>query len=106
VKADNVAIFRIAWSRQFQTKWKRKPMRRRNGHCTSVMAATPAVVPRPSSSFWPVVTSPSCGTCWPTSRWKVRPTAITTRLLRIGANIGTPKRRLALSSPVMTEPTP
>ena len=101
-----MAIFRIALSRQFQTKWKRKPSRRRNGHWTRVMAATPAVVPRPSSSFWPVVTSPTWGTCWPTRAWKVSPTAITTRLLRIGANIGTPKRRWALSRPVITAPTP
>jgi hypothetical protein len=34
------------------------------------------------------------------------PVAITVRLFRTGANIGTPKRRLALSSPVITVPSP
>ncbi|HEV3495275.1 MAG TPA: hypothetical protein VHA34_02875, partial [Actinomycetes bacterium] len=66
------------------------------------MAATPAVVPRARTSFWARVMfsgegRPGSGSGMAANS---RNEPITTRLFRIGANIGTAKRRWALSRPV------
>ena len=79
---------------------------RHAGHSAIVMPATPAVVPIARTNRCTVVT--------PSPAWPVGPgrstnatiVAITIRLLRTGANIGTANRRCAFSRPVATAPSP
>jgi len=86
----------------------RNPMLRSEGHRVSVIAATPAVVPIPRTSFWASVIASGDGASAPAPGMNanVRKVAVTTRLLRIGANMGAAKRRWALSRPVATAPRP
>ncbi len=99
--------FRIAGCRRSKAQRKRNPMRRSDGQRASVMAATPAVVPRARTSFWARVMLRGDGSAGPANMAaKVRKEAMTTRLFRIGANIGTTNRRRAFRSPVAAAPSP
>jgi len=98
------AIRITASCRQSKRHRNRKPNPRREGHRAAVIANTPRVVPTASTSRC----EPVASTVWSRSERaaKKRNVAVTTRLLRIGANIGTENRRCAFSRPVATAPIP
>ena len=70
------------------------------------MAITPSVVPIASTSFSEPVIAVADGSVSPWMAANASIVPMTTRLLRMGANMGTAKRRWALSRPVATAPTP
>ena len=89
-----------AW-RQANSGRKRMPARTMAGHSTNAIAAMPAVVPSPiHSSSWVSLSTRSSVIGPDTSRGSERKMAMTTTLLRIGANAAAANFRRALSRPV------
>ena len=97
---------RIGSDRQFVRHRQRNPSRRSDGHSAAVMANTPSVVPIARTYRCAVVTPSTVGCVGPGIAAKIAIVAITMRLFRIGANIGTANRRCEFSRPVATAPIP